>query len=86
MKQVFYNGHSYEYRVSERDGVRVFSLYEKGVLRYNLRENDLDKRTLVSLILDSYFTRDRQKSDSSGSDRPPTMGKIYTPSPVSERQ
>lgn len=86
MKQVFYNGHSYEYRVSERDGVRVFSLYEKGVLRYNLKENDLDKRTLVSLILDNYFSRDRQKSDSSASDRPPTMGKIYTHSTVGERQ
>lgn len=64
MKQVFYNGHSYEYRVSERDGIRMFSLYEKGVLRYNLAENELDKRTLVSLILDSYYSKARQKAES----------------------
>lgn len=64
MKQVFYNGHLYEYTVSERDGVRLFSLYEKGVLRYNLAENDLDKRTLVSFILDNYFSKQRQKPES----------------------
>lgn len=63
MKQVFYNGHSYEYRVSERDGKRIFSLYEKGVLRYNLTENDLDKRTLVSFILDNYYSKARRKPE-----------------------
>lgn len=62
MKQVFYNGHSYEYTVSEKDGTRLFSLYEKGVLRYNLTENDLDKRTMVSFILDSYYTKDRHSA------------------------
>lgn len=66
MKQVFYNGHSYEYRVSERDGIRMFSLYEKGILRYNLTENDLDKRTLVSFILDSYYSKARQKAEPIG--------------------
>lgn len=57
MKQVFYNGQSYEYRVSEEDGVRVISLYERGVLRHRLTESELDKRTLVSFILDNYYNR-----------------------------
>ena len=86
MKRVLYNGHSYEYRVSEKDGIRLVSLYEKGVLRYNLKENDLDSRTLVSLILDSYYSKEAQKEtqkpESGRVDPSPTTGKIYTHSIV----
>lgn len=55
MKQVFYNGQSYEYRVSEENGVRMILLYQKGILRHRLTESELDKRTLVSFILDNYY-------------------------------
>ncbi|HLT82406.1 MAG TPA: hypothetical protein VKZ86_15365 [Cyclobacteriaceae bacterium] len=55
MKQVFYNGQSYEYKVSEENGVRTILLYDKGVLRHRLTESELDKRTLVSFILDNYY-------------------------------
>jgi hypothetical protein len=64
MTKVFYKGHSYEYTVSEKDGVRLFSLYENGVLRYNITESDLDKRSVVSLVLDNYFGKERPKRDS----------------------
>jgi hypothetical protein len=61
MKQVFYNGQSYEYRVSEENGGRVILLYQKGVLRHRLRESELDKRTLVSFILDNYYNRKKAR-------------------------
>jgi hypothetical protein len=57
MKQVFYNGQSYEYRVSEENGERVILLYDRGVLRHRLTESELDKRTQVSFILDNYYNR-----------------------------
>ncbi|MDV3308790.1 MAG: hypothetical protein LOY03_08235 [Cyclobacteriaceae bacterium] len=67
MKQVFYNGQSYEYRVSEENGDKVIFLYDRGVLRHRLKESELDKRTLVSFILDNYYNRKhvRQSSISS---------------------
>lgn len=60
MSQVTYKGHWYDYTVTEKDGVKEFSLYRNGVLEHRINESDLDKRSVVSLLLDTYFRSERQ--------------------------
>lgn len=55
MKEVYYKGKPYQYEVIELNGKRQFHLYENGSLRHSVEENELDVRTLVSLILDAYY-------------------------------
>jgi hypothetical protein len=57
MKKVSYKGQSYDYTISEKNGVKQFALFKNGVLQYSVIECDLDKRTVVSLVLENYFTK-----------------------------
>lgn len=55
MKEVYYKGRPYECQIAERDGKRQFHLFENGVKKYTVTENELDIKSVVSLILDSYY-------------------------------
>jgi hypothetical protein len=55
MKEVYYKGQPYQYKVIESGGKRHFQLYENGVLKHSVEQGELDIRSIVSFILDSYY-------------------------------
>lgn len=55
MKEVFYKGQPYQFRMTTINGRRHFDLIENGIVRYSVEENELDVKSIVSLILDSYY-------------------------------
>lgn len=55
MKEVYYKGKPYEFKVIDLKGKRQFQLYENGILKHSVAENELDVKTIVSLILDAYY-------------------------------
>jgi hypothetical protein len=56
MKRVYFRGQPYEYRIQgDVIGKRQFALYKNGVLTHFVQEEDLDKRSLVSMVLDAYY-------------------------------
>lgn len=55
MKEVYYKGQPYQYKVIEVEGTRHFQLIENGVLKHSVEQGDLDIRSIVSFILDSYY-------------------------------
>lgn len=55
MKEVYYKGKPYEFKVIDLKGKRQFQLYENGTLKHSVAENELDVKTIVSLILDAYY-------------------------------
>lgn len=65
MKEVYYKGKPYQYKVIDLNGKRQFHLYENDVLKHSVEENELDVRTLVSLILDAYYKNVRTVSKTS---------------------
>ena len=52
---VYYKGTPYEYKVSRVGDKRMFSLFTRGILQHFLDEDELDKKSVVSNILDGYF-------------------------------
>jgi hypothetical protein len=61
MKEVYYKGQPYQYKIIDSGGKRHFQLYENGVLRHSVEQGDLDIRSIVSFILDSYYQTDPSK-------------------------
>ena len=55
MKEVYYKGHPYQYKIIDMDGKRHFQLYENEILKHPVDQGDLDIRSIVSFILDSYY-------------------------------
>ena len=55
MKEVFYKGNPYQYKVINLQGARQFQLYENGEIKHSVSENELDVKSVVSLILDAYY-------------------------------
>ena len=55
MKEVYYKGQPYQYKMIETGGKRHFQLYENGVLKHTVEQGELDIRSIVSFILDSYY-------------------------------
>jgi len=56
MKKVYFRGQAYDYRTSgEIVGKRQFALYKGGVLTHFVEEEDLDKKSIVSMVLDAYY-------------------------------
>ena len=55
MKEVYYKGQPYKYKITEVAGRRHFQLYENGNLRHSVEQGELDIRSIVSFILDSYY-------------------------------
>lgn len=52
---VYYKGLPYQYKVAEVGGKKMFSLYKRGILQHFVDEQELDKKTIVSRVLDEYF-------------------------------
>ena len=55
MKEVYYKGKAYAYKLMDLKGKRHYQLFENGSLVNTVEENELDIRSIVSLILDSYY-------------------------------
>jgi hypothetical protein len=55
MKEVFYKGRPYQFKVVNQDGRREFHLMENGAVKHIVAENELDVKSIVSLILDAYY-------------------------------
>lgn len=55
MKEVYYKGQPYQYKIIEMGGTRHFQLYENGIVKHSVEQGDLDIRSIVSFILDSYY-------------------------------
>ncbi|MEX2231848.1 MAG: hypothetical protein WD824_06795 [Cyclobacteriaceae bacterium] len=55
MKEVYYKGQPYQYKMAELGGKRHFELYENGSLKHTVEQGELDIRSIVSFILDSYY-------------------------------
>jgi hypothetical protein len=55
MKEVFYKGTPYQFKVVNQGGRREFQLIENGVVKHTVEENELDVKSIVSLILDAYY-------------------------------
>jgi hypothetical protein len=60
MKEIYYKGMPYEFQVTEVKGKRQFQLFKEGVLMHSVEQCELDIKSIVSLILDSYY-RNSQK-------------------------
>jgi hypothetical protein len=55
MKEVYYKGLPYQFEVLDVSGKRQFQLYKDGVLVHSVEQSELDIKSIVSLILDSYY-------------------------------
>lgn len=55
MNQVLYKGQPFHYQTFEAEGKRYFKLYQNGVLMKTVEQNELDIKSIVSLILDAYY-------------------------------
>jgi hypothetical protein len=60
MKEVYYKGEAYQYEVIDLKGKRMFQLFRDGVLKHSVEQCELDIKSIVSLILDSYYRTTKQ--------------------------
>jgi hypothetical protein len=65
MKVVYYKGQPYQYKIIESGGKRLFQLYENGVACHTIEQGELDIRSMVSFILDSYYKNTPAKLNTS---------------------
>jgi hypothetical protein len=56
MKKLYYRGHPYDFEVAELMGKRFFVLYKNGEVVQYVKEDELDIRSRVSMILDEYYS------------------------------
>ena len=56
MKEVYYKGQPYQCRIIELKGKRQFQLYKNEVLMHSVEQSELDIKSIVSLILDAYYS------------------------------
>jgi hypothetical protein len=61
MKEVYYKGLPYEYQTVEINGKRHFQLLKEGKLMHLVDQSELDIKSIVSLILDSYYRNSTPK-------------------------
>ena len=55
MKEVYFKGKPYAFKMVDLKGRRQFQLFENGSLAHSVDEHELDVKSIVSLILDSYY-------------------------------
>ena len=56
MKKVYYKGEPYEFKTSGTQvGKRHFLLFRDQTLVHAVEEQELDKKSVVSIILDAYY-------------------------------
>jgi hypothetical protein len=64
MNKLYYRGKAYDFRQNKLANGRIFTLLNDGQTVYNVREEELDIRSRVSLILDAYYTPVRPSASS----------------------
>lgn len=57
MNEVYFRGKPYRFEVVHGDGSPDFILFEDGKAIYLLKEEELDIRSRVSIILDKYYSQ-----------------------------
>jgi hypothetical protein len=55
MKEVYYKGFPYQFQVINGNGKRLFQLSKDGIVAHTVEQCELDIKSIVSLILDSYY-------------------------------
>ncbi len=55
MKKLYYRGQPFDFEVSELMGKRYFVLYKDGEVVQYVKEDEVDIRSRVSMILDAYY-------------------------------
>jgi len=65
MKQLYYKGEGYDFEVREINGKRQYFLSKDGILKHTVEQSELDIKSIVSLILDSYYRNARPTVQSS---------------------
>lgn len=56
MEYVCYKGHRYQAKAMEIGGTRLYSLYnEEGTLEHFVQEQQLDKRSLIDMCIETYL-------------------------------
>ena len=63
MKEVYYKGQPYQFKIVDLAGKRHFHLYDQGILKHSVEQGELDIRSIVSFILDSYYQTALSKMD-----------------------
>jgi hypothetical protein len=63
MNEVYYKGQPYQYKITEMGGKRHFQLYENGTIKHSVEQGELDIRSIVSFILDSYYRNTQSNID-----------------------
>jgi hypothetical protein len=56
MKKLYYRGQPYDFEMTELMGKRFFVLYKNGEVVQYVKEDELDIRSRVSMILDAYYS------------------------------
>jgi hypothetical protein len=64
MKEVYYKGKAYAYKTIDLKGKRQYQLFENDTLVHSVEENELDIKSVVSMILDSYYRNIRPAAKS----------------------
>jgi len=54
--KVYFKGEAFEYRPADIVGKLHYILYKNGVVEHVLQQDELDKRSIVSFILDKYYS------------------------------
>ena len=62
MNEVYYKGQPYQYKIIELGGKRHFQLFENGLLKHSVEQGELDIRSIVSFILESYYRNPPSKT------------------------
>jgi hypothetical protein len=55
MKRIFYKGEPYESLAVDIEGRRKYALYQNDQFMHFIDEEELDKKSRVSIILDNYY-------------------------------
>jgi hypothetical protein len=55
MKKLYYRGQAFDYEIAELMGKRFFVLYKNGEVVQYVKEDEVDIRSRVSMILDDYY-------------------------------
>jgi hypothetical protein len=55
MKKLYYRGQAFDYEIAELMGNRFFVLYKNGEVVQYVKEDEVDIRSRVSMILDDYY-------------------------------
>jgi hypothetical protein len=61
-RKVYFKGVPFDYRAVDIAGKLHYILYQNGIVEHVLPQEELDKRSLVSMILDRYYSAPRSSA------------------------